>query len=398
MQNNSVCITALSAVSPLGDSIEDIFDAITKAHSATGEIKSFDTTHYPSKVGAEARSSEGIIPSHHHQDRKELFIQQAFKHLFKHHASTIEKYNPKHRIINLGSGIDYFDLIGYVNNTRESWQHYCKSVATTTQTLAKQYRIEGGTHTNVSACVASTQALGLSYRILKQDPNKIIISGGFDSMLSPLHYMGFYKLGAFSKADNLEKACKPFDKERSGLVLGEGASIYTMESEQNANKEQILAEIVGYGSSNDAYMVTDPQPNGEILARAVREAIDEAGISADAIDCLHLHGTGTHKNAIAEANAMKIIFPNRYKEIPVYSMKGQIGHLIGACGAMEMLGVIYSLQKQKVPITVNYETPDSSVELNVIKDKELSMPIKYILKINSAFGGQNSALVAKKYE
>jgi len=395
---NSVYITALSAVSPLGESIEDIFNAITQAHSATNAIQSFDTTHYPSKVGAEARSGEGIIQSHHEQDRKELFIEQAFKHLFKHHASTIEKYNPKERIINLGSGIDYFDLVEYVNNTQQSWQHYCKSVATTTQTLAKHYAIEGGAHTNVSACVASTQALGLSYRILQQDPNKVIISGGFDSMLSPLHYMGFYKLGAFSKSDNLAKACKPFDKERSGLVLGEGAAIYAMESEANANKEQILAQIVGYGSSNDAYMVTDPQPSGEILAKAAIEAIEEAGITPSQIDCLHLHGTGTHKNAIAEANAMKIVFGEGYSKIPVYSMKGQIGHLIGACGAMEMLGVLYSLQKQKVPITVNYETPDPEVKLNVIKDKELSMPIKYILKINSAFGGQNSALVVKRYE
>jgi len=395
---NSVCITAVSAVSPLGDNLEDIFAAITKAHSATGEIKSFDTTHYPSKVAAEARDSSGIIKSRNDQDRKELFIEQAFKHLFKEYASTMEKYEPKHRLVNLGSGIDYFDLVGYVNRDEESWQHYCKSASKTTQSLAKHYDIQGGAYTNVSACVASTQALGLSYRILKQDPDKLIISGGFDSMLSPLHYMGFYKLGAFSKSDNLQQACRPFDKNRSGLVLGEGAAIYALESEQNADKEQILAQIVGYGSSNDAYMVTDPQPSGEILARAVMEAIDEAGITADEIDCLHLHGTGTYKNGIAEANAMKIIFPEHYSEIPVYSMKGQIGHLIGACGAMEMLGVIYSLQKQKVPITVNYETPDPSVALNVIKDEELSMPIRYILKINSAFGGQNSALVVKRYE
>ena len=395
---NSVYITALSAVSPIGDNIEDIFDAITKAQSATSEIKSFDTAYYPSKVGAEARDSKGIIPSQNNQDRKELFIERTFKNLFKEHSSIIQKYAPKHRIISLGSGIDYFDLVGYVNNDAQNWQNYCKSASKTTKSLAKQYHIEGGTHTNVSACVASTQAIGLSYRILKQDPTKIIISGGFDSMLSPLHYIGFYKLGAFSDAQDLQKACKPFDKNRSGLVLGEGSAIYTMESEQNANKEDILAQIVGYGSSNDAYMVTDPQPSGEILARAVMEAIEEAGITPSEIDCLHLHGTGTHKNALAEANAMKIVFPTRYKEIPVYSMKGQIGHLIGACGAMEMLGVIYSLQKQKVPITVNYEIPDSSVELNVIKGKELSISIKYILKINSAFGGQNSALVVKRYE
>ncbi len=396
--HNSVCITTLSAISPIGDNLADIFEAITKAESATAAIQSFDTAHYPATVGAEARDGKGVIPSHHSQDRKELFVNRAFQNLFTDHPSAIRKYDPQNRIISIGSGIDYFDLVGYIDNPQKAWQDYCNSATTTMQALAETYDILGGVHTNVSACVASTQALGLAWRILRRDPDRVIISGGFDSMLSPLHYIGFYKLGAFSDASDLGKACKPFDKHRSGLVLGEGAAIYTLESEKNADKESILAVIAGYGSSNDAYMVTDPQPGGEMLARAALEAIGEAGITPGEIDCVHLHGTGTHKNAIAEANAMKIVFPRRYAEIPVYSMKGQIGHLIGACGAMELLGVIYSLQNQKVPVTVNYETPDPEVTLNVIKEKELSMPIRYILKLNSAFGGQNSALVVKKYE
>jgi len=395
---NSVSITALSAISPIGDNLNDIFNAITKAHSATAAMQSFDTTFYPATVSAEARDSKGVIASHHSQDRKELFINQAFHNLFTNHASTIQKYAPKDRIISIGSGIDYFDLVGYVNTPQKGWQSYCNSATSTMNALAKTYDIQGGVHTNVSACVASTQALGLAYRILQQEPNKVLLSGGFDSMLSPLHYMGFYKLGAFSKDTNPAKACKPFDLNRSGLVLGEGAAIYALESEKNADKKSILAQIVGYGSSNDAYMVTDPQPSGEVLAKAALQAIEEAGISPSEIDCVHLHGTGTRKNAISEANTMKIIFGERSKIIPVYSMKGQIGHLIGACGAMELLGVIYSLQKQKVPITVNYETPDPDIALNVIKDQELSIPIRYILKLNSAFGGQNSALVVKRYE
>jgi 3-oxoacyl-(acyl-carrier-protein) synthase len=247
--------------------------------------------------------------------------------------------------------------------------------------------------------VASNHAIGLSFRILKQSKEKIIITGGVDSMLNPLHYMGFYKLGALSNwTGNPENACRPFDKNRCGLVLGEGAAVLLLQHYEEADPENILAEIVGYRSSMDAYTITDPQPDGTFLAKAAINAVSEAGITPNEIDCVHLHGTGTLKNALTEANAMKLIFGDRYPEIPVFSLKGQVGHLIAACGAMEMLGVIYSLQRQQVPPTINFEEPDPEVPLRVITEQSLDMKIKHILKLNSAFGGQNAAFVLKKLE
>jgi 3-oxoacyl-[acyl-carrier-protein] synthase II len=145
-------------------------------------------------------------------------------------------------------------------------------------------------------------------------------------------------------------------------------------------------------------MVTDPEPEGKILARCALEAIRDAGLSPDDIDSVHVHGTGTLKNEPAETHAMKLIFGNRYSDIPIFSLKGQIGHLIGACGAMEMLGVIHSIQTQKIMPTVNFEHPDPEAHLRVISKKPLEMKINNVLKLNAAFGGQNTAIVMRNYE
>jgi 3-oxoacyl-[acyl-carrier-protein] synthase II len=211
--------------------------------------------------------------------------------------------------------------------------------------------------------------------------------------------MGFYKLGALSQWEgDPSKSCRPFDKNRSGLVLGEGGVAYLLERAEDADRNSIMAEITGYSSTMDSFKVTDPDPEGRSLARAALDAIDEARVTPDDIDSVHLHGTGTIKNDLAETKAMELIFKERYTEVPSFSFKGQIGHLIGACGAVEILGAIYSLKNQVVPPTINFEQRDPEAPLNIIKEKPLEMTIKNILKLNAGFGGQNTALVIKKYE
>lgn len=218
-------------------------------------------------------------------------------------------------------------------------------------------------------------------------------------MLNPLFYMGFHKLGALSNWEgDPAEACRPFDRRRCGLVLGEGAALFTLQHEESAPDGAPLAELAGYGASMDAYMVTDPEPAGRLLAEAARKAMTDAGVSPDEIDCLHLHGTGTMKNDPAEAAAVRLLFPDRYRDIPVFSMKGQIGHLIAGCGAMEMIGVLYSLVRQEVPPTVNFSELDTEVPLRVVSGRPLAMKINTVLKLNAAFGGQNTALVVKRYE
>ncbi|MCP4218232.1 MAG: beta-ketoacyl-[acyl-carrier-protein] synthase family protein [bacterium] len=395
-----VVITAAGVQSPLGCSVPKFMQGLDGCASGLGRVVNFDTTSYPSDFGAEVRHKGEAVKTAPGTDRKALFIQKAVEELIAN-SPDFANYAPPKRLMHLGAGIDYFNLEGYVNsdNSRQGkWADHYYSSLDTVRDIARHYDIRGGTGTNVAACVASPQAMGLSFRILKNAPGQAVISGGFDSMLNHLSYMGFYKLGALADGDmDPKEACKPFDKNRGGLVLGEGAAVFLLQRADEVKANTILAEICGYSSYMDSYKVTDPHPEGRFLAQAALQAIEEAGITPDAIDCVHLHGTGTFKNALAEAQAMAAVFAGRFKEIPVFSLKAQVGHLIGACGAMEMLAVIYSLQKQVVPPTLNYASTDPEVPLRVITDKGLSIKINYILKLNSGFGGQNTALVVKRY-
>ena len=395
---NRVFITGAGVVSPIGNNLPEFFQGIQDGRKGITRISCMDTSNFPSDLGAEVKGFKIVRPG----DRKRVFIEQVMNEIFTNYIA-VRNYTPARRILNMGAGLDFFDLTGYVSSTdalQGKWQLYSHNTYDIVKDLATRYNMQGGFNVNVTACVASAQAIGLSYRMLKTEyQDTMIISGGFDSMLNPLHYMGFYKLGALSNWDGKpEEACRPFDKQRCGLVLGEGAAALILQNSAGISSAQILAEIVGYSSTMDSYMVSDPHPQGQHLARAAMQAIAEAGITPAEIDCVHLHGTGTPKNELAETKAMQIIFPQNFQEIPVFSLKGQIGHLIAACGAVELLGVIYSLQNQQVPPTINFKTRDPDVPLRVIKDIPLNIKIRYILKVNAAFGGQNTAMVIKKYE
>ncbi|MCP4136558.1 MAG: beta-ketoacyl-[acyl-carrier-protein] synthase family protein [bacterium] len=397
-----VVITGAGVASPIGTGMDEFMSGIREGRKGIDRIKNFDTEYFATNYGAEVRKGGEIVKTGQGTDRKELFIQTAMKELFES-SSAIKKYAPADRILNMGTGIDYFDIVGCVGSRQDvkniDWASYTRRSYSVVEELARDFNIEGNFTVNAAACVASTQAMGLSYRMLKENKGTACITGGFDSMLSHIHYMGFYKLGALSDWEGEPgEACRPFDKKRRGLVLGEGGVAYLLQNEEEANPEDILAEIAGYSTTTDSYLVTDPDPTGSALAKAAGEAIADAGLAPADIDCVHLHGTGTEKNELAETKAMELVFQERYTEIPAFSLKGQIGHLIGACGAMEILGAIYSLKNQEVPPTVNFEEADPRAPLRIIKDKPLKTEITNILKLNAAFGGQNTAFVLRRYE
>jgi len=386
-----VFITAASVTTPIGCTVEDFYNGIANKKKGIIPIPEFNA--FPINFG-------GAITEFNNQnwDRKHELFEKTLEQLFAA-KSSVSAFPENNRILSVGAGIDYFDIKKYIDSDdskKNNWRPYSKNSYQMLKVIAEQKRIRGGTFVNVAACVASSQAMGLAYRILKKEPQKIIITGGVDSMLNHLHFMGFYKLGALTTwRGAAEDSCRPFDINRCGIALGEGCALFAFQNEATIGASEILAEICGYASSIDAYSVTDPDPEGTAILEACASAINEAGISADEIDAVHLHGTGTIKNDIAEANAIKKIFGGRYSEVPVFSLKGQTGHLISACGAVEMLAVLYSLKYQKMPVTVNCEKIDPALGLRVIQQNELKMKIKYILKLNAAFGGQNTAFVVK---
>ena len=393
---DKVVITAMGMASPLGTGQSDFFSALHAGRRCIDRISSFDTHFFPMDFGAEVRENGKVVQSPPSLDRKALFIHTAMEELFR--SSAIHRYTAARRHLYLGAGIDYLDFPGFVEKDKAVWTNFIKRANGVVRQLAGKYDIQGRHYTNIAACVASTQALGLALRVMRNNEDITVISGGFDSMLSHLHYMGFYNLGALSSwQGEAGSSCRPFDKKRCGLVIGEGAAVFLLENAKNALPENILAEFAGYASSMDAYMVTDPEPSGRCLTNAALAAISDAGITPDEIDVVDMHGTGTIKNALAEMQAMRLIFPKRFSEIPVFCLKGQIGHLIGACGAMELLGVIDMIQHQRVLASVNNEEPDPELPLNIIRSEPHAMKINYVLKLNAAFGGQNTALVVKKY-
>jgi 3-oxoacyl-[acyl-carrier-protein] synthase II len=392
-----IVITDAGVVSPLGTGTKEFLQGLHEGRRGVNRIRSFDTEFFPTALGAEVRSEGEVVASDCAVDRKESFIRGAVGQVIS--AGGIRRYAPEQRQLSLGAGIDYFDFLNYVRQ-RDSrpWADFSLRASRVVERLAQDFAIAGGHAANVAACVASTQAMGLALRLLRRAPDQAIVTGGFDSMLSHLHYMGFFNLGALSDWDgDPPGACRPFDRERRGLVIGEGAAAYLFEAEANADKAAIQCEVAGYGATMDAYMVTDPEPGGRMLAHAALAAIRDAGITPDDIDSVDLHGTGTVKNALAEARAMELVFPSRWRQIPVFALKGQIGHLIGACGAIEVLGVIDALKHQRVLPSVNCDEPDPELPLNIIRGEPLAASITHVLKLNAAFGGQNTALVFRKY-
>jgi len=388
-------ITAAGVVSPLGSGVGEFLAGLQAGQRGVDRISSFDSTFFPTNFGAEARSAGEVIRTAPGEDRKALFVHTAMTELAA--TANLERYAPERRFLNLGAGIDHFDFLGYVGSTGAAWSTYSARSARVVAELAAEFDLRGGHLANVSACVASTQAIGTALRQLRRQPASAVICGGFDSMLSHLHYMGFYNLGALSDwAGEASGACRPFDRRRCGLVIGEGAAVYLLEDEAQADPAKILCRLSGYASTMDAYMVTDPDPSAVRLAEAALLAIADAGLRPDDIDSVDLHGTGTVKNALAEAKALEIVFPGRWRDIPVFALKGQIGHLIGACGAMELLGVIDTLREQRILPSVNCDEPDPELPLNIVRGQPLAMPIRHILKLNAAFGGQNTALVLSK--
>ncbi len=392
----SVVITAMAPVTPIGTGCEEFSAAMAAGTRGIGVICSFDTKHYPVRLGAEARMNGKVIVSRPQGDRKEIFLELAFEQLQA--SGRFDRYAPEERVCLAGAGIDYLRLEDYAEEKPLDgrWQPYSVNTKLMIDRICGENEIAGSALVNVSACVASSQAIGQGFRRLKNGDRKIVIAGGVDSMLNPLHYIGFYKLGALSTlSDDPAGSCRPYDLHRQGLVLGEGATFFTLEDASAAEPGTALAEICGYGSSMDAYMITDPRPDGAQLAEAAQRAIDEAGITADDIDCVHTHGTGTLKNDIMECKALERIFGPRYRTVPVFSLKAQVGHLIAACGAAETAAVIDSLTRQVLPATQNFATPDPGIPLNVLR-QPMKMDIEYVLKLNAAFGGQNTALVFRK--
>jgi len=267
--------------------------------------------------------------------------------------------------------------------------------------LAMLTGARGPTRSCLTACAASTQAAGEATMLIRKGDADVIIAGGAHSMIHPLGLTGFNRLTALStRNDSPETASRPFSASRDGFILGEGAAILILESLSSAKKRgvEILAEVIGYGSSSDAFRVTDMHEEGRGASQAINAALKDAGITYKDIDYINTHGTSTAENDSVETKAIKAVFKEEAKNVPASSVKSMLGHLIGAAGAAELITCVLTIRDNIVPPTMNLNDPDPALDLDYVPNKPRKMPVNIAMNESFGFGGQNNVVIVKKYQ
>ena len=252
----------------------------------------------------------------------------------------------------------------------------------------------------VTACASGTHSIGEAYRLIKHGYEDVIFAGGTEASITPSGIAGFTNIKALTQATDKNRASIPFDKERSGFVMGEGAGLILLEELEHAKARgaKIYAEIVGYGATSDAYHITSPAPDGEGGARAMRNAIKEAGIEASEVTYINAHGTSTHLKKKKKTMAVKTALGDASKNVMLSSTKGHTGHLLGAAGGVEAVVCIKAIETGIVPPTVGYKVPDEECDLDIVPNKPRKAEVKYAMSNSLGFGGHNSSILFKKYE
>ncbi|ADU96583.1 3-oxoacyl-(acyl-carrier-protein) synthase 2 [Thermovibrio ammonificans HB-1] len=408
-----VVITGLGVVSPVGSNLETFWENITAGKSGIGKITKFDASNYPVQIAAEVKD---FNPADYFDKREvrrlDPFIQFAVAAAQQavDMAGLETSGVDKERVgVVVGSGIGGLTTIE--QQLKILWEKgpkrvspYCvpmEIINMASGMISIRFGYKGPNISVVTACATGTHAIGEAFRTIQYGDADVVVAGGAESCITPLSVAGFAAARALStRNDEPEKASRPFEKNRDGFVMGEGAGIVVLEELEHAKRRgaEILAEVVGYGTSGDAYHMTAPAPEGEGAARAMANAIRDAGISPEDIDYINAHGTSTKFNDLFETMAIKRVFGDYAYKVKISSIKSMIGHLLGAAGGVETVASVMTLQTGVIPPTINYEEPDPECDLDYTPNEAVKADVKYVLKNSFGFGGTNACLVLKRYE
>ncbi len=405
-----VVITGMGLLSPIGNNKQEFFDSLAVGKNGINHIANFDAGSFPVRIAGEVKSFDFAGQSKQFselagiKDRKVLI---GFKAAFDSIADTrLNQTEISTLGLDLGVSLESVQIedIAAVASMYEKARQDSPVIQTPLDTLnsllIKRYHIKGPAFLNCSACTASTQAIGHAFQKIRAGDIKVMLAGGFDSMINPLGIGGFALLGALSNLnDTPDKACCPFDRKRSGAVLGEGAAMYVLEELEHALSRgaHIYAEILGYGSSMDAYKATDPHPDGLGAANSMLRALADAKLMPQDIHYINAHGTSTPKNDIAETRAIKQVFGSYAYQLPISSTKSMTGHLIAASGAVELGACIFAFTENKIPPTINFQDPDPECDLNYTPNQAVPWSGRHILSNSFGFGGQNATLILGRW-
>ena len=408
-----VVITGLGAVTPIGNNAEEFWKGIKEGKCGIDEITRFDTTNFKVKLAAELKdfNAEDYFDRREAKrlDRFSQYAMVASREAWKDSGLDKETENMERVGIMIGSGI------GGIGTTEEEHEKYMTKGPDrvspmyipmgipnmATGNVAIDIGAKGESIAMVTACASGTHSIGESFRMIKHGYQDVVLTGGTEAGITPLSIAGFTNIKALSKAEDKTRASIPFDKERSGFVMGEGAGVIVLEELEHAKKRgaKIYAEMVGYGATSDAYHITSPAPGGEGGARAMKIAMEEAHVNPEEITYVNAHGTSTHLNDSYETQAIKTALgEENAKKVMVSSTKGHTGHLLGAAGGVEAIVCAKAIEEGFVPATINYKVPDEECDLDVVPNEGRKVDVKYAISNSLGFGGHNSSILLKKYE
>jgi 3-oxoacyl-[acyl-carrier-protein] synthase II len=435
---NRVVITGMGWVTPMGHSIDGVWKRLLNGESGIAPTTLFDATTFPTTFSAEVKTDyrlEEFVPDlsrHKGIGRNTRFAMGACAQAWKAAGLTSAKLDLDRVGIYLGSGEGSLDFDAYTGAALASWADGGSSINSVrwaevaneymnaTRELEQEPNMplshlalltgaRGPALNCLTACAASTQAIGEAAEILRRGDADVMIGGGAHSMIHPFGVTGFNRLTALCEDSKLRasigvadpiRASRPFDAQRGGFVLGEGAGTVILETLDHAQSRgaKILAEVAGYGSTADAYRITDQDPNGMGAIIAMREALADAGLTPNDIHYINAHGTGTRENDGNETVAIKSVFGDLAKNVPVSSIKSMMGHLIAAAGAVEMITCVLAIRDNMLPPTTNLQTPDPECDLDYVPNKARPARVDVAMSNSFGFGGQNDTIIVKRYE
>jgi len=410
---NRVVITGLGAVTPIGIGKDEFWKGLLEGKNGIEKITRFDASEYGAQIAGEVKDFDPAAfidkKEAKRMDRYAQFAVAAAKLAIEDSGIELEKENCDRIGTYIGAGIggietmhNQYEKLFAKGPSRISPFFIPMMIANLAAGhVAIQFGLHGPSECVVTACATGTNCIGDAFRVIQRGDADAMIAGGTEASISPAAVAGFAAMKALcmDHNDDPAHASRPFDKNRSGFVMGEGAGVVMLESLEHAKARgaHIYAEVVGYGANSDAYHMTSPAPHGTYQAKCMQLALDDAGMAAAEVDYVNAHGTSTHLNDEGESEAIKAVWGEAAKNVSVSSIKSMTGHLLGAAGGVEAIATALTVENDMMPPTMNYETPDEGLDLDYVPNKAKAKTVRAAMSISFGFGGHNACLLLKKY-
>lgn len=407
-----VVVTGLGAVTPIGNNVEEFWSSIKAGKVGIGQITKFDTTDYKVKIGAEVKEFDPTpYMDFKAAKRMEPFSQYAIAaavQAMNQSGIDMEQEDPYRVGVIIGSGIgglgcmerEHIKLLEKGPSRVSPLMVPMMITNMAAGNVAIHLGCKGKCTNVVTACATGTHSIGDAFRAIQYGDADVMLAGGTESSITPVGVSGFSALTALTTAEDPMRASIPFDKDRSGFVIGEGAGVVVLEELEHAKKRgaKILAEVVGYGATCDAYHITSPAEDGSGAAKAMSLAMEDAGVAPADVDYINAHGTSTHHNDLFETRAIKLAFGDAANDVKINSTKSMIGHLLGAAGGVEFIACVKSIEDGYIHQTMGTVEADPECDLDYVIGAPVEKEVRYALSNSLGFGGHNATVAVKKYE